>query len=44
LRLTFDTNDEPVLIAVSENHARVQRQTIDHDEESVLVVQDTLKD
>ena len=44
LRLTFDTDDEPVLIAVSENHARVQRQTIDHDEESVLVVQDTLKD
>ena len=44
MRLTFDTNDEPVLIAVSGDQARVQRQTIDQDEECVLVVQDVVRD
>ena len=44
MRLTFDTNDEPVLIAVSDDQARVQRQTIDQDEECVLVVQDVVRD
>ena len=44
LRLTFDTNNEPVLVAASGDHARVQRQTIDQDEECILVVEDNAGD
>ena len=40
LRLTFDTNNEPILVAATGDHARVQRQTIDQDEECILVVED----
>ena len=40
LRLTFDTNNEPILVAASGDHARVQTQTIDQDEECILVVED----
>ena len=44
LRLTFDTNNEPILVAASGDHARVQRQTIDQDEKHILEVEDKAGD
>ena len=44
LRLTFDTDDVPVLVAVSNNCIRVQKQAVDQDEECVLVVSDTTRE
>ena len=41
LRLTFDTDNEPVLVAISDNCIRVQKQVVDEDEECALVVSDT---
>ena len=38
-RLTFDEDDEPVLVPDEENQARVQRLTLDQDNECVLVIQ-----
>ena len=38
-RLTFDEDDEPVLVPDEDNEARVQRLTLDQDKECVLVIQ-----
>ena len=38
-RLTFDEDGEPVLVPDEENEARVQRLTLDQDEERVFVIQ-----
>jgi len=38
-RLTFDEDDEPVLVPDEENQERVQRLTLDQDKECVLVIQ-----
>jgi len=44
LRLTFDTDNEPVLVAISDNCIRVQKQVVDEDEECALVVSDTTRE
>jgi len=44
LRLTFDTDNEPVLVAISDNCIRVQKQAVDQDEECALVVSDTTRE
>ena len=44
LRLTFDRDNEPVLVAISDNCIRVQKQVVDEDEECALVVSDTTKE
>ena len=44
LRLTFDTDNEPVLVAISYNCIRVQKQVVDQDEECALVVSDTTRE